>query len=114
MTFDIDEVIERSEEIGELNRRLYEEHGGDVQLLCAKYHQQLAEWLKELKRQREAWEKVEKEIRKLTPETGNWLIDGDLGKQTVCETVYNALAIIDKHLNYVTDTNVGNKSEVGV
>lgn len=55
---------------------------------CASDHRHLAEWLKELKRQREAWEKVKEEIR-------NSNIADFIATQT-------ALEIIDKHLQEVT------------
>ena len=69
---------------------------------CSKEHRQLAEWLKELKRQREAWQAIRHDIIELKPEFGYWLIDGDSVKQAVCETVNEALIIIDKHLKEVT------------
>ena len=49
MTYKLNDVIERTEEIGRLNRKLFEEHGEASQLQCAEYHEQLAEWLRELK-----------------------------------------------------------------
>lgn len=49
----LDETIKHTEEIAKLNRDEYAEYGGELQLQCAEYHEQLAEWLKELKDYRE-------------------------------------------------------------
>lgn len=58
----------------------------------AKECRQLAEWLKELKRQREAWEKVKAEIERNA--FSRYASNYDLG---LCR----ALEIIDKHLQEV-------------
>jgi hypothetical protein len=72
---------------------------------CAKEHRQLAEWLKELKRQREAWEKVKAEIEK---EHDNIIRDEySMRQNDYCDgfqfAMKQAFKIIDKHLQEVTD-----------
>lgn len=48
----LDETIKHTEEIAKLNRDEYAKYGGELQLQCAEYHEQLAKWLKELKQLR--------------------------------------------------------------
>lgn len=67
--------------------------------LCAEEHKQLAEWLKELKRQREAWKNVKAEIEKLKRNEGKWMFGDDL---PINWAVSSVLIIIDKHLREVT------------
>ena len=80
----IDEAIKHAEEVAEENSKSYEEwlacknrgnvgwSKSDIEAVdksieqckkCAEEHRQLAEWLKELKAHREAWEKCIKEIK---------------------------------------------------
>lgn len=63
MTFDIDVVIEKTEELGKLNREQFNENGSDIQRICAEYHEQLAEWLKELKHHIATWAFVDRSLR---------------------------------------------------
>ena len=68
----IDEAIKHAEEVAEENEKLCYKKGGDGGYFnedidwnntkCAAEHRQLAEWLKELKAHREAWEKVKSEL----------------------------------------------------
>lgn len=64
---------------------------------CAKEHRQLAEWLKELQRYREAWDKVKAEIETLI-EWHDCPIEYDNGNDAwYCEACNQALKIIDKY-----------------
>lgn len=62
----IDEAIKHCEEIAKdktnLASTLWDSKEKARCEDCAEEHRQLVEWLKELKRQREAWEKVKAEI----------------------------------------------------
>ena len=53
---DLDEAIKHCDEVAKRERKLYEEELTDCLegcIKCAEEHEQLAEWLKELKRYRE-------------------------------------------------------------
>lgn len=100
----IDEAIKHCEEVAEKNRELFEKIGtnsyDEVNCLeCAREHEQLAEWLKELKRHREAWEKVKAEIVERTKHLD------EHNKEDMRELVgiLSILASITEHLQEVTD-----------
>ena len=108
MNMTLDEAIEHCEEVAKENRELFEKIGtssydedGDNCLECAKAHEQLAEWLKELKCQRKAWEKVKAEIEVERDDCQIYKLqyafwDGEDYAYKEC------LKIIDKHLQEVT------------
>ena len=64
---------------------------------CAEEHRQLAEWLKELKRQREAWEKVKTEIVERTKR----LDEHDKEDMRELVGILSILASITEHLQEV-------------
>ena len=102
MNMTLDEAIEHCEEVAKENRELFEKIGtspyydGDNCLECAKAHEQLAEWLKELKRQREAWEKIKADIEQ------KYALYKFNFQGFSMSIVAECLAIIDKHLQEVT------------
>lgn len=64
----LDEAIQHCEEVAKENRELFEKIGTshydeDNCLECAKAHEQLAEWLKELKQHIETWAFVDRNLR---------------------------------------------------
>lgn len=70
----LDEAIKHAEEVAEENEEIYEAHcriyskevvekyPSPPCKKCAEEHRQLAEWLRELKDYRKAWDEVQKEI----------------------------------------------------
>jgi len=65
---DLDEAIKHCDEVAKRERKLYEEELTDCLegcIKCAKEHEQLAEWLKELKAYRELFESPEEAKRTL-------------------------------------------------
>ena len=95
----LDEAIKDTEEVAETAEKLEFR-------LCAEEHEQLAKWLKELKRQREAWKKVKTEIKEHTKTYSLSSEQNYLG--TVLWSKYmisfdDVIAIIDKHLQEVEE-----------
>ena len=102
---DIDEAIRHAEEVAEKNERMCRVVHPAAQLSdygkCAKEHRQLAEWLKELKRYREAWDKIKTELNELI-EWHDTPIEIDNGNDVwYCTAIGMALTIIDKALGEV-------------
>lgn len=96
----LEEAIKHCEEVAKENRELADKIGvskyDDVDCVkCAKAHEQLAEWLKELKRQREAWKKVKTEIEQM------YALYKFNYQGFSMNIVADCLAIIDKHLQEV-------------
>ena len=72
---------------------------------CAEEHRQLAQWLKELKRHREAWQKVKEELWELV-EWHDCPIEYDGGNDAWYRTAIEmAVVIIDKALGEVGESS---------
>ena len=91
----IDEAIKRTEEIASYYGRQYKPLYDNVK--CARDHRQLAEWLKELKRHREAWDKVNEKIEKQE----KWLLQAGVNSYNVDIFLNSLKDITNKQLNEI-------------
>lgn len=91
----IDEAIKHAEEVAEEHTK-YNIYGGFESCdECAEEHRQLAEWLRELKRNRDVLQEIREEIRK----DAEWWSEHDSLREQVLRDVIED--IIDK---YIGDT----------
>ena len=103
---DIDEAIQHCEEVMMENIEKTKNRNAADPVAhncfeCADNHRQLAEWLKELKRYREAWDKIKTELNELI-EWHDTPIEIDNGNDVwYCTAIGMALTIIDKALGEV-------------
>lgn len=95
----IDEAIKHCEEVMMENLEKTKDRNASDPIAincfeCADEHRQLAEWLKELKAHREAWENVYRDIEQLTTILYESSCEGDWQYGI---DKYDALDIIDKY-----------------